>query len=169
MAGPLPFPAFPAPDRGARPARAERGSTAAARAPAPLRSRGQSQPNTLRLGVNGVLFEVSYAGQARLVADSPGLRCLTALVAEPGAEIAALALEQQWLVDHAPSAGRCTLHDARLRARDAVRDAVTTALDALAAVHPAAAEHLRTQVHLDPLCRYDPGVAADVGTGHRRS
>ena len=156
--------AFPAPDRNGRSLRAERGSSTASRASAPSQSRDHPLPPPPLLRANGVLAQISYAGQHGQLASSPGLRCLSALVAEPGEEIPALILEQQWLVDlAAPAGGRCAPHDARLRARDAVREAVVAALDALAAVHPAAAAHLQAHVHLDWLCRYDPGVAGGAG------
>lgn len=148
------------PDPAYRFPRAERGPSSLWRAPSPARGRDRQPPAPL-LRANGEVAQVSYGGEVRALPSEPGLRCLSTLVLEPGAEIPALVLERMWLVDLSRPAGRCALHDARLRARDAVRQAVSATLATLAAVHPAAAAHLRAHVHLDQLCRYD--LAGDVG------
>ena len=111
-------------------------------------------PSVRRSGDQWILV---FAGQACEVDDDRAVRLLATLIAQPGEEISALALEQSLLPTRGGRAAQRQLHDARERACAAVTQAIEDGLAAIAGQHPALARHLRASLRIGVLCRYEPG------------
>jgi hypothetical protein len=88
---------------------------------------------------------------------------LALLLTHPHEDISSLALEHS---GHDPGAdehgGRVAPHDTRERARINVTRAIGTALQRIAATHPALGRHLTATIRTGIFCRYTPDPRVPV-------